>query len=82
MKVLLAILFLIVSIGCSGITKTVYIKPDIPELPAKPGYYSVEFQKNGGLYCVDEGNAKNLLKNREVDKGYQEELRTIIEGLQ
>jgi hypothetical protein len=32
-------------------------------------------------YCLDEGNAKNLLKNRELDKAYSEELRTILEGL-
>jgi hypothetical protein len=32
-------------------------------------------------YCLDEGNAKNLLKNRELDKGYQEELQTILKHL-
>lgn len=32
-------------------------------------------------YCLDEDNAKNLLKNREIDKAYSAELMTILEGL-
>lgn len=70
--------------GCihqSKIVKTEYIKPEIPPLPESPQYYSVEFLKKDDLYCLDRENAKNLLKNRELDKAYQEELRTIIESL-
>ena len=77
----LAMLSLIVLMGCSAITKTVYIKPEIPEPPAKPEYYRVIFQKQNELYCIDEDNAKNLLKNREIDKAYQEEMSGILEGL-
>lgn len=68
-------------IGCSAITKTVYIKAEIPELPSMPEYYSVTWQKEKDLYCIDLDKAKGLLKNRELDKGYQEELKKILEGL-
>ena len=33
------------------------------------------------LYCLDSENAKNLLKNREIDKAYSDELIAILEGL-
>jgi hypothetical protein len=33
------------------------------------------------LYCLDAENVKNLLKNRELDKAYSDEMRTILEGL-
>jgi hypothetical protein len=33
------------------------------------------------FYCVDRLDAKNMLKNRELDKGYQEEMRKIFETL-
>lgn len=33
------------------------------------------------LYCLDSAAVKNLLKNRELDKGYQEEMKTILEGI-
>ena len=32
-------------------------------------------------YCLDAENAKNLLKNREIDKAYADELKAILEGL-
>lgn len=32
------------------------------------------------FYCLDVENVKNLLKNREIDKAYQDELRAILEG--
>jgi hypothetical protein len=50
-------------------------------LPAPPDYYEVIWQKVDGLYCVDSGNAKNLLKNRILDKGFVEQHQEIIEGL-
>ena len=69
--------------SCSSnpIAKTEYVKPTIPELPAEPDYYEVIWQKIGELYCVDKGSAKNLLKNRILDKGFVEQYREIIEGL-
>lgn len=33
------------------------------------------------LYCLDAEAAKNLLKNKELDKAYADELRAILEGL-
>ena len=75
------------------IVKTEYIRQQIPELPKEPEYYSVQWQvitplhpplDKGGIergYCVDADNAKSLLKNREIDKGYQQELKTILEQL-
>ncbi|MEN6317254.1 MAG: hypothetical protein ABFD82_00650 [Syntrophaceae bacterium] len=34
-----------------------------------------------GEYCVNERGAKNLLKNRELDKDYQRQLEAILDGL-
>ncbi len=53
----------------------------VPDLPAPPEYYTVRFEPVDGFYCLDPENAGNLLKNRELDKGYQEELRTILMNL-
>ena len=76
------ILSLVSWAGCSSpIRKTEYAKPTIPELPAPPEYYEVVWQKVDGLYCVDANNAKNLLKNRILDKGFVEQHQEIIEGL-
>jgi len=75
-------IFLMLLVGCSSpIVKTEYIKPTVPALPAPPDYYEVVWQKVDGLYCVDSGNAKNLLKNRILDKGFVEQHQEIIEGL-
>lgn len=68
--------------GCSGkYIKTEYIKQSIPELPAEPEYYPVQWQKKNGAYCIYPEDAKNLLKNIELMKGYQRELRVILEEL-
>lgn len=77
------ILFCMSLIGCSTkqIIKTEYIKQQIPDLPKEPEYYPVQWQSKDGMYCVDEGSAKNLLKNRELDKGYQEEMKEILKHL-
>ncbi len=73
------------SIGCSTATKQVikteYIKQQVPELPKEPEYYPVRWQGKGEMYCVDAGGAKALLKNRERDKAYQEEMREILKHL-
>ena len=80
---LIAVILSLVSwAGCSSpIVKTEYVKPTIPELPAAPDYYEVIWQKVDGLYCVDSDNAKNLLKNRILDKDFIGQHRSIIEGL-
>jgi len=43
--------------------------------------YPVTWAGENRLYCVDAENAKNLLKNRELDKGYKQELKTISEQI-
>lgn len=77
------ILFCVSLIGCSSkqIVRTEYIKQQIPALPEEPEYYPVQWQWKDGQYCIDEESAKNLLKNRQLDKGYQEEMRKIFESL-
>ena len=83
-KIILMTLCLICLTACSSerqVIKTEYIKQQIPPLPAEPQYYPVEFRKIDNNYCLDAQNAKNLLKNRELDKGYQQELREILQGL-
>lgn len=68
-------------IGCSTIVKTEYIKQQIPELPKEPTYFNVIWQGKDGLYCTDADNAKNLLKNVEIDRAYGNDLKTILEQL-
>jgi hypothetical protein len=68
-------------IGCSSqVVRTEYISPYIPELPEEPEYYTVKWERFGDRYCLDAENAKNLLKNIELMKGYKDELREIIKG--
>ena len=72
--------------GCSGsngqIVRTEYIKQQIPEPPSPPEYYPVGFIVKDGFYCFDSvDSAKGLLKNRELDKGYQEECKNILTNL-
>lgn len=43
--------------------------------------YPVQWQRSGALYALDEQNAKALLKNWELQRGYSAELRAILEGL-
>lgn len=66
-------------IGCSGITKVSYVKPVIPEMPTKPVFYDVRFGQ--GDYCLDERNAKNMLKNKALMDDYTRQLEAILEGL-
>jgi hypothetical protein len=83
MKKILLTLFLLSLTACSGnqVVRTEYIRPYIPELPEEPEYYTVKWQRLEGRYCLDPDNAKSLLKNIELMKGYQDELREIIGGL-
>ena len=69
--------------SCSSnpIARTEYVKQTIPESPAEPDYYPVVWQKVGEFYCVDQKNAKNLLKNWELSKEFVEQHREILEGL-
>lgn len=84
MKIFSIFLTIILAVGmfnCSSIVKTIYLKPELPYIPAKPDYYRVTFHEMERGYCLNEDNAKNLLKNRILDLGYMEELRKILEGL-
>jgi len=70
--------------GCTQgnqIVKTEYIRQEIPSIPVSPEYYPVSFTERDERYCIDAENAKNLLKNRELDKGYQGELKDILNQL-
>lgn len=53
---------------------------NLPNLPEKPKYYSVEWQFSNGLYCVTEDGAKNILRNKTLQDGYEFDLETIISG--
>lgn len=69
-------------IACSTpLTKIEYIYPEIPVSPAYPEYYSVIWSKDADKYCFDESNAKNLLKNFELIKSSDKEMRKILESL-
>lgn len=64
------------------IVKTEYIRQQAPPVPAPPAYYPVTFVAKDGSYCTsDEKSAKNLLKNRELDKGYQTEMRGSLRDM-
>lgn len=64
------------------IVRTEYVRQQVPPLPEPPDYYPVAFVKRGDSYCLETPeDAKNLLKNRALDKGYQGELRGILQDL-
>jgi DNA gyrase/topoisomerase IV subunit B len=69
--------------ACSSpqIVRTEYIYQQIPPLPEAPVMYPVQWQRAGALYALDERNAKALLKNWELQRGYAAELRAILEAL-
>ena len=84
---IIPILCLLSLIACSPKPTLVkeYVKQTVPDIPKEPNYWSVQWTKqivdNRVLYSLDEQNAKNLLKNIEVMKEYQKDLRTILESL-
>lgn len=74
------ILCLTTLMACSHqVVRTEYVKQQIPAVPAEPNYYPVKWGKGtAGTYFVDQMNAKSLLKNMELMKGYQKDLKTIL----
>jgi len=83
---LVLILCLLSLTGCSParqIVRTEYVHAAVPDVPAEPAYWPVLWQRSGdGSWALDEGNAKNLLKNVELMKSYQTDMRIILENLQ
>ena len=70
--------------GCTPakqIVRTEYVYPTIPPLPAEPEYYPVVFGRCAEGYCLDEKNAKNLLKNLAIEDAHTADLKIILEGL-
>lgn len=64
------------------IIKTEYIYQQVPPLPEKPKFLSVEWVKTGeGMYCIDAENAKRLLINITLQQEHEEEMKKILEGL-
>jgi len=78
---LMLCLMLLTACGSSQVIKTEYVYQQVPPLPAPPELYPVQWQRSGALYSVDEQNAKALLKNWELLRGYATELRIILENL-
>ena len=81
------ILSLLSLTGCfpaSGrqVIRTEYVRQQVPPLPASPDYYQPRFRAVGNDYCVDADGARELLKNRVLDRAYQEELTGILATLQ
>ena len=70
--------------GCTParqIVKTEYVYQTVPPLPAEPEYYPVVFGRCAEGYCLDEENAKNLLKNMAIEDAHTAELKGILEDL-
>lgn len=51
------------------------VKFDIPEKPQLP---EVKWQKEGAMYCVDNDNAKNIIKQKVLRDKYEEQLKAVI----
>lgn len=79
--IILLLLMISLSACCKPIAQVEYVKQPVPELPSEPTYFNVQWLENVGLYCVDASNAKNLLKNIEIEKAYGNDLKAILDGL-
>ena len=80
---ILVMLFLIGSIGCSSkqIVKPEIIKPTLAEIPAKPNYVPVKWEKVGDKYCtVSVQDAINLLNDVAIKSGRENDLELILNG--
>lgn len=82
-RLIIAILCLLSLTACSHapLVKTEYIRPEVPAIPAMPQMYDVRFQASGGCYCLDEDNAKNLLKNILLLQAHDTAVTGILESL-
>lgn len=81
MKKLIAVILLMLLMGCSKGIKTEYITLSIPDTPPRPSYYSVDFVKKDNLFCLDEKNAKNLMKNKKIQDSHTKSVEDILEDL-
>lgn len=90
--ILFAIICLVISSGCcKPIVEKEYIQVTIPDIPADPEFYPVTWgtircpvydeKQTCFYYYLDEKNAKNLLKDWELNRSQTEDLKTILKGL-
>ena len=77
------ILCSIFSTACSPrqIARTEYLTAPVPELPAEPEYWPVIWIRIDGGLCIDDGNAKNLVKNVAILRAHRDELLGILRDL-
>ena len=77
------ILCSIASMACSPrqVVRTEYLPALVPELPAEPQYWPVAWIRIDGGLCIDDGNAKNLIKNIEILRAHRDELMGILRDL-
>jgi len=72
------VVLLLLVLSCAS-REYVYVEPVMPSVHPEPIYLPVEWQEREGLYCLDERNAKNLLRNIELMKAYKRKLLNILE---
>lgn len=63
------------------IVRTEYIRPEIPSLPPAPVFYEIRWFLVEGSYCLDAQGARDLLKNIELLRGSDRELRQVLTDL-
>ena len=78
---ILTILLLGILTSCGKITKIEYLTTDIPDSPPAPTYYEVKWEYINELYCVNETNAKNFIKNKKIQDSYTKTLENILENM-
>ncbi len=80
MKRIILILLLVSLTSCGRLVKTQVVECTYPPKPEKPIYYKLDWDYENGKYCLDENGAKNLIRNKIMQDGYETDLEIIIEG--
>lgn len=81
-KLALTILCLALLTACSApVVDHRYIERTIPAPPAEPDYYALSWTQQGGWYCLDTEGARALMKDVELLRGNEQEMRRTLEGL-
>lgn len=83
MKRIILILCFLSLMAClsTPLVKPEFIKAEIPPVPVLPDMYDVRWQVSQGCYCLDEKNAKSLLKNVMLLQEHDRALAEILKGL-